>query len=422
MGAVCMGFLPVVTASGPSWDLLERVQAFVQMYHYEELEKNALLEGAVDGALKAFDVDEEEGREALLQEGETISLQELIDRMQSFFPDYYTEELGEEELIYASLRGMVGALDIYSSFMTPDSYEELQREIEGEYGGIGVIITIREDKITVVSSFDGTPGGNADIKPGDIIRYVNETSTEGMSVDAVANRIRGPEDTKVTLTLYRESEDREFEIELTRAIVEIPYVEHELLEGDIGYISITQFYNDVGRKVQGALRELKHEGAQSFILDLRNNPGGILQEAVNVTSLFIPRGPVVHIADGSGSRETLNTHPFFRFQDIPLVVLVNPGSASGSEIVAAAIQEHGTGTILGMTTFGKGTVQSIIPLPDGSGLRLTTAKYYTSKENSIHETGIEPDIYVEDEGDLEYDHQLQAAIKYLLEGELPEAG
>ncbi len=346
---------------------------------------------------------------------------QLIHRVYEHIQQYYVEDVEADKLIDGAIRGMIDSLDKYSSYLSQERYEEMQMEMKGEYGGVGIVITIRDNKTTVVSTFKGTPSYDADVKPGDIIRKVDGTETEGYALDAVADMIRGAEGTRVVLTMYRPDEDREFEVELVRAIVEIPYVEYQLRDDKIGVVTITQFAEDVGSKTYNAMRTLERQGAEGIILDLRFNPGGLLREAVNVSSVFIPRGPVVHVADRSGVVETLNTNVRYQQVKLPLVVLVNEGTASGSEIVAAAIQEHETGILMGSTTFGKGTVQTIIPLVDGSALRLTTAKYYTSMENSIHEEGVLPDIQVEQDYETEEDEQLDAAIKYLLDRALPDA-
>lgn len=412
------------------WQLLDTSQGAIQRHHVNEVETETLLAGAVEGILKVLEYYEEDIPEACyrmlcnqfpirpLSEGETTL---------SPLAMYVSKELFEkirEDIIDGALYGMMGSLDPFSGYMPKDVYDEVQMELEGEYGGVGVVITLFDNRVTVQSIFKGTPGSKVDINPGDIIEAIDGESTEGLSLNAVAQRIRGKPGTKVAVTLYRPSLEGEVNVVMTRAIVEIPYVEGELLTGNIGLITLTEFAERVGEKTYLMARELIRKGADKIILDLRNNPGGLLTEAVNVSSIFMPRGPVVHIANRSGVVETLGTNIFFRYIDLPIVVLVNKGSASASEIVSAAIQEQGTGILIGTDTFGKGSVQTLYPLIDGSALRLTTAKYYTSKMNYIHETGLEPDIFIELEKENfeDKDTQLEAALEYLLKNELKKAG
>lgn len=412
------GYQLSIQSQAVSWETLENVHDLIINNYVSEVNTLQLMEGATKKALELFELDKEVADVLGKQQD---SYHSLASRLQSFFADYYDHKRGEAELIDAALKGMVNSLDIYSSFLPPDKYDDFQMEMEGEYGGIGVVITLRDDRATVVSSFDNTPGGRADINPEDKILAVDGVSTEGMAVDAVANRIRGPEGTKVELEMYRGSEDRYFTVILVREIIQIPFVETEMLDDNIGLIMISQFYNDVGRLTLRAVQDVINQGAEKIILDLRSNPGGSLREAINVASIFSPRGPLLHIKSGEGEMEVINTSPFFRQVDIPLVVLINAGSASGSEIVASALQEYNTAYLIGTQSFGKGTVQTIMPLADGSALRLTTAHFYSAKMNALHEEGVIPDLTVEFDVETAEDEQLEAAIQYLLDLDIKEA-
>ncbi len=401
--------------------MLEYAYQYIQHYYVEQVEAEKLAEGAIEGTRKVL----EEYRDELAENDWEQLIGKLDDNPSSRSPfrgvenlyrlvlDEYRDVIDPDEVVEGALAGMMEQIDPYSHYMNPERYEEMQREMEGEYGGIGVLITLRDDRATVVEAFDNTPGYQANLQPGDVIMEVDGESTEGMLLNDVSSRIRGPKGTQVNLTIYRPETEEEFDVDITRETIEIPNVTGEMKENNIGYISIMQFMENTGEKVAGKIYDLKEQGADKFIIDLRGNPGGLLKEAVNVASLFMPRGSVVHVADRSGIREVLETNPNYTPLDLPLVVLVDMGSASGSEIVAAGIQEQEVGTLIGENTFGKATVQSILPLPDGSALRLTTARYYTSKQVFIEEDGVEPDIIVERSEDLEEDKQLEEAIGFL---------
>ncbi len=412
---------PEVQASERRIYMLEYAYQYINHYYVEEVSAQDLAQGAIDGSREIL----EEYKEDLTDE----EWEQLLDKLDNSPPsrspfkgvedlymlvlEDYRDIIDPDELIEGALAGMMEALDIYSAYMNPERYKEMQEEMEGEYGGIGVLITLREDRATVVEAFAETPGYQAGLQSGDVIKKVDGVSTENMVLNDVSSRIRGPRGTQVELTIYRPTEEKEFVVEITRETIEMPNVEGEIVNKNIGLISVMQFMERTGEKVAGEIYELKEQGAEKFILDLRGNPGGLLKEAVKVASLFMPAGPVVHVADRSGIQEVLETVPHYTPLDLPLVVLVDMGSASGSEIVAAGIQEKGVGTLLGETTFGKATVQSILPLPDGSALRLTTARYYTAEQNFIHEDGVKPDIEVEPGEELDEDPQLEEAIEFL---------
>ncbi|MGM0445278.1 MAG: S41 family peptidase [Bacillota bacterium] len=340
--------------------------------------------------------------------------------------NFYVEDKNLDDLVDSAINGMLQELDPYSSFLSPDEYEEMQVEFEGEFGGIGIVITVRENKLTIVSPIKNTPGERAGLKAGDIIKAVDGQLTSEISQQKAVDLMRGEPGTHVTLTILRGEE--EFDVDITRANVEVPYVEHNMETDKIGYVSIAQFVNDVGYKTQDAIKDLESQGAEALILDLRSNPGGILDEAVKVASNFIDEGSVVTVKSRRKEDETFNVESDIEATELPVIVLINEGSASASEIVAGAISDTDRGKLLGQKTFGKGTVQTVIPLGDGSALRLTTARYYTPDGTFIHEKGIEPDYLVEyqtedteddnseEEEDEEiFDNQKDEAIKLLEE-------
>ena len=328
--------------------------------------------------------------------------------------NYYVEDKDLDELVDSAISGMLNELDPYSSYLSPDEYEEMQIEFDGEFGGIGIVITIREEKLTIVSPIKNTPGDKANLQAGDVIKAINGNLTSKMSQDKAVDIMRGKPGTDVTLTISREDTE-DFDVEITRANIEVPYVEHSMETDKIGYLSINQFAKDVGYDTQKALKDLKSQGAEALILDLRSNPGGILEESVKVASNFIEDGKVVTVKSRTKDDEVFNTVSDIGAIDLPMIVLINQGSASASEIVAGAIADYNRGILLGMKTFGKGTVQTVIPMGDGSALRLTTARYYTPNGTFIHEEGIEPNVEVEFDLESEEDKQLQNAIDLLQE-------
>ncbi len=308
----------------------------------------------------------------------------------------YVDEVKTKDLIYSAIKGMVGSLDPHSAFMTPEAYKEMQIETKGEFGGIGIQIGIKDNTLTVIAPIEDTPAFRAGIKAGDKIIKINGEPTAGMTLMEAVNKMRGPKGTKVTITIMREGWKSPQDFTLTRDIIHVKSVKSKVIEKGIGYIKITQFQEQTANDLSLALRELvEKEKVNSLILDLRNNSGGLLQSAVEVVDQFIEPGKlVVSIKGRRGEKTEYFTEGLRPHYKLPLVVLVNHGSASASEIVAGALKDHRRAITLGTTTFGKGSVQNIIPLSDGSGLRLTTAKYYTPNGISIHKEGITPDIVV----------------------------
>ena len=310
----------------------------------------------------------------------------------------YVEETKSKDLIYGAIKGMLETLDPHSAFMPPNMFKEMQEETKGRFEGLGIEITIKDGILTVVSPIEGTPAYKAGVLAGDQIIKINGESTKNFTLMDSVKRLRGPKGTKVTITIMREGVTKPRDFTLVRDVIPVRSVRHELLEKNYGYIRLSQFQEKTDGDFEKAMKALEEEsnGAlKGLVLDLRNNPGGLLEQAVKIANRFIESGIIVTI---DGRREEVKQKWPARSDGTviryPLVVLVNGGSASGAEIVAGAIQDHGLGILVGTQTFGKGSVQTIIPLKDGSGLKLTTARYYTPSGRSIQAKGIVPDIIV----------------------------
>jgi len=310
----------------------------------------------------------------------------------------YVEETNSNELMYGAIKGMLETLDPHSAFMPPNMYKEMQEETKGRFEGLGIEITIKEGILMVVSPIEDTPAFKAGILAGDQILKIDGDSTKNLTLMDSVKRMRGPKGTKVTITIMREGFTKPREFTLTRDVIPVRSVRHELLEKQYGYIRLSQFQEKTEGELDKALKALEEESKGSMkglVLDLRNNPGGLLDQAVKVADRFIESGLIVSM---EGRREDQKMKFFAHSQGTiaryPLIVLVNGGSASASEIVAGAIQDHGRGILVGTQTFGKGSVQTIFPLKDGSGVRLTTARYFTPNGRSIQAKGIIPDILV----------------------------
>lgn len=331
-----------------------------------------------------------------------------------------------DKLLEGAIKGMVEALDDpYSSFLPPQVYRRLEEHVQGSYGGVGLLITIeeKEKRPVVVSPFKGTPAQRAGIKSGDYILAIDQRDTAGMDLETAASLMQGEPGTTVELTVLRPGEKEPRRITLLRETIKIPSVDGQMLAGypGMGYINLSMFNEQTGRDLGRLLEELRAQGLKGLVLDLRNNPGGSLQAAVEVASYFVPKGPVVYIVDQKRS-EALEANG--KNLKIPLVVLVNQGSASAAEIVAGAIQDTGSGVLVGETTFGKGVVQTIFPLSGGAAVKLTTHKYLTPAKRDIDKTGITPDYQVKlnpqveqevlaHSPDPERDTQLKKALEIL---------
>ncbi len=311
----------------------------------------------------------------------------------------YVETVDTKELVYGAIKGMLNTLDAHSAFMPPEVYKEMQVDTRGEFGGLGLQIGIRDKKLVVVAPIADTPAAKVGIKPGDIVLKVDDymVTEETTLMDAV-QKMRGKKGTAVTLTLFRKSEPESLVLTMIRDVIRIKSVKSRILEPGIGYIHLTQFQEHTARDLSRSITKLLNENIHSLVLDLRNNPGGLLTSAKEVSEQFLESGQlIVSIKSRDGKEDEFIASRSSRLGKIPIIVLVNEGSASASEIVAGALQDWKRGVVVGTQTFGKGSVQTILPLSDGSAVRLTTAKYYTPSGRSIQNTGIAPDIIIRPE-------------------------
>ncbi|HNR94759.1 MAG TPA: S41 family peptidase [Kiritimatiellia bacterium] len=311
---------------------------------------------------------------------------------------YVDEDKTEyQDLIYGALEGMLASLDEHSQFLDPEMYTEMKEETSGQFGGLGIVISLQNGILTVVSPMDDTPGFRAGLTAGDQIIEIDGENMEGSSLQEAVKKLRGTPGTKVSLKIHRPESREYLEMEIERAIINVETVKDaRMLDGGIGYVRITQFSEPTAGALQKALDELFEQGMQALVLDLRYNPGGLLTSAVEVSQKFLKKNKVIVSTRGRDEKEAqvFRARGREHYADLPLAVLVNSGSASASEIVSGALQDHNRAIIIGEKTFGKGSVQSVLPQQDGSAIRLTTSKYYTPDGRVIHEKGIEPDIRV----------------------------
>ncbi|HEY0455488.1 MAG TPA: S41 family peptidase [Verrucomicrobiae bacterium] len=330
----------------------------------------------------------------------------VLDRVRNDYVD--GAKLTYQDLIYGALKGMLNTLDPHSEFMEPIKYDDLKKDTSGEFGGVGIVVSVKDNYLTVIAPMEDTPGFKAGILTGDRIIKIDGKSTEKFSLPDAVKRLRGEPGTDVTVTVLRPSNGQVKEYKLTRSQIKVDTVkdingkrEFPLSENNVGYIRIMQFGEATASDLEDALRKLEAKNVEALVMDLRGNPGGLLDQAVKVCEKFLPRGQLVVSTEGRDAKQKSEYRATGREKhgNLPMVILVNNGSASASEIVAGCLQDT---TALGLTkaiivgeqTFGKGSVQSILPLQDGSALRLTTAKYYTPSHKVIHEKGITPDIVV----------------------------
>ena len=312
----------------------------------------------------------------------------------------YVEKINSKDLVHGAMKGMLEGLDPHSSFMSPDTFKEMQVETKGEFGGLGIEITMKEGMLMVVSPIEDTPAFKAGLKSGDIIIKIDGKTTKDITLMDAVKMMRGPKGTSVTITIARESFPEPKDFTITRDIIAVKSVKTKTLEHGYGYVRIAQFQEKTDSDLDKVLDKMEKEngGLKGLVLDLRNNPGGLLDQAVKVSDDFLESGLIVY-TDGriEGQKMTFSARKEGTRPNYPIVVLVNAGSASASEIVAGALQDHERALVLGTQTFGKGSVQTIYPLEDGSALRLTTARYYTPSGRSIQAKGITPDIILETE-------------------------
>ena len=332
----------------------------------------------------------------------------------------YIDEINQSESMDSAINGLLQSLDPYSSYMSPEILEEMQTETSGEFGGLGIEVGMEAGVVKVISPIDDTPASKAGLKAGDYIVKINDTQVQGKSLSEAVDLMRGPVGSSIELTVRRRGEKKALTFNITREIIEIQSVKSELLEENIGYIRLTSFNENSSDQIEKQIKKLKkNKNVNSFILDLRNNPGGLLNQAIRISDFFLENGEIVST---KSRKKSDNRKWFAKKGDITdgktLLVLINYGSASASEIVAGALKDHKRAIVVGENSYGKGSVQSIIPLKNRGAIRLTVAKYYLPSGKSISEVGVRPDIEVNEEGDnfkirTDTDNQLNYAIKLL---------
>ncbi|MFH1867447.1 MAG: S41 family peptidase [Candidatus Omnitrophota bacterium] len=309
----------------------------------------------------------------------------------------YVDEVSSNDMIYGALEGMLSSLDSHSSFLTPDELNEIQTETRGEFGGIGIKVTMRDKVLTIVSPLEGTPACKAGVKPGDKIIKIDDKSTKDFTLDDVVNKLRGAPGTEVTLTILREGEDKLMNFLIKRAMIKIKSVKPPLvLNDDVGYLRIVEFQQYTSLDLNRAMKALLKKKIKFLILDVRSNPGGLLTSAVSVSEKFLEKDSPIVSTRGRIEQQNMDfkSNALKPYAAFPMAVLINKGSASASEIVAAALRDNKRAVIVGETSFGKGSVQTVIPMKDKSALRLTTSYYYTPSGKVIHEKGLTPDLEV----------------------------
>lgn len=364
--------------------------------------------GAVVGASAVIGITE--GRHLLA--GTAVAAGAETYRQLNLFGDVferirsdYVEQPDDAKLIEAAINGMLSSLDPHSSYMSPKNFRDMQVQTRGEFGGLGIEVTMEDQTLKVVSPIDDTPAHRAGVRAGDIILQLDGENVQGMTLNQAVDKMRGPVNSAITLTVKRDGAADPLEIKIVRDIIRIKSVRSRI-EGDIGYVRITQFneqtFEGLRDSIEKISREIGPDKLKGYVLDLRNNPGGLLDQAISVSDAFLEKGEVVSTR-GRNAEETqrYNARPGDLTRGKPVIVLVNGGSASASEIVAGALQDHRRATILGSRSFGKGSVQTIIPLGANGAIRLTTARYYTPAGRSIQAKGIEPDIEVLQEAPAE---------------------
>ena len=332
----------------------------------------------------------------------------------------YVEETNQSEGMDAAINGLLQSLDPYSSYMSPEIFKEMQTETSGEFGGLGIEVSMEAGVVKVISPIDDTPASKAGIKAGDYIVKIDNIQVQGKSLSEAVDIMRGPVGSAIELTVRRRRVKKALTFNITREIIEVQSVKSELLDNNIGYIKLTSFNDNSSEQIKKKIKKLKeNKNLNAFILDLRNNPGGLLSQAIKISDFFLENGEIVST---KSRKKSENRKWFARKGDITdgktLLVLINYGSASASEIVAGALKDHKRAIILGENSYGKGSVQSIIPLKNKGAIRLTVAKYYLPSGKSISEVGVRPDIEVNEEGEdfrikTDTDNQLNYAIKLL---------
>ncbi len=332
----------------------------------------------------------------------------------------YVDEVTDEELIEAAIRGMLTDLDPHSSYLDRDELKSMQEQTRGEFGGLGIQVTMKDGFVEVIAPIDETPAARAGLKAGDLISQIEGETVQGLTLNQAVDRLKGKVGSEVTITILR-GEEEPFDVTLVRDIITVSSVRHRL-EGDIGYIRITQFNEQSTSGLEEAIEKIEEELGDDligYVLDLRNNPGGLLNEAISISDTFLEQGEIVSTRGRhEDEMQRFNARPGDLTDGKPIVVLINDGSASASEIVAGALKDHRRAILMGTRTFGKGSVQTIVPLPGHGAMRLTTARYYTPSGVSIQATGIEPDIEVElatieaiERGNVRHEEDLRGSLE-----------
>ncbi|TDT43492.1 carboxyl-terminal processing protease [Halospina denitrificans] len=311
----------------------------------------------------------------------------------------YVEEVSDRELLNKAIKGMLSGLDPHSAYLEPDAFSDLQESTSGEFGGLGIEVGMEDGFVRVIAPIDGTPAQEAGIQAGDLIVEIDGTPIKGMSLEEAVKEMRGEPGSTINLTIRRENESAPIEVEIERAVIEVDSIRTRMLEADYGYVRISQFQQNTGKDFAAAYENMVEENGgklRGMVLDLRNNPGGVLEAAVEVADSLLNEGRIVYTEGRiESSQLSFDASEGDMAENVPIVVLINSGSASASEILAGALQDHGRAVIMGTDSFGKGSVQTVMPLGDNYGIKLTTARYYTPDGRSIQAKGIEPDIQVQ---------------------------
>lgn len=329
---------------------------------------------------------------------ELKQISEIMDIVRTKFVG--EKEITREDLVHGAIKGMIEVLDDpHSNYFSKKEMKEFTQDIKGEYAGVGMVVGKQDNILTVVSPIEDTPAQKAGMRPKDKILKIENESTLDLNLEKCVEKLKGQAGSKVKILVAREGVEKPFEVTLERAVIKLKYVKYKMLDNNIGYLRLTQFGENVSQDVRKAVEDmLLKQNMKSMILDLRNDPGGSLSEAINVASIFIDKSPIVTVKEKSGQTEVYDPKGK-AYTNFPLVVLINEGSASASEIVAGAVKDHKRGILVGEKTYGKGSVQNLMPFEGGDGMKLTIAKYYTPSGVCIHKIGIQPDIIIEEKDD-----------------------
>jgi carboxyl-terminal processing protease len=332
------------------------------------------------------------------KKAETLRMLDLFGDVFEKVRKDYVEEKSDKDLIESAINGMLTSLDPHSSYLNKEDFKEMREQTKGEFGGLGIEVTMKNGLVYVVSPIDDTPAFKAGIKSGDYISHIDGQSVMGMTISEAVKKMRGKPGENITLKILREGEKKPFDVLITRDVIKVNSVRSEVYD-DVGYVRITNFTEatgkNLGKKIEELTKKIGEDKLKGFVLDLRNNPGGLLNEAIDVSDVFLDKGEVVSTRGRNpDDSKKFSAGPDDETKGKPIVVLINEGSASASEIVAGALQDHGRALIVGEKTFGKGSVQTVIPLPKEAAIRLTTSRYYTPSGRSIQAKGIEPDVII----------------------------